>query len=47
VGPRARLDIVEKRKIPNTHQESNPRTPMMMMMIIFFFFFFFFFFFLA
>jgi hypothetical protein len=27
VGPRAVLDVVVKRKIPSTCQESNPRTP--------------------
>jgi len=27
VGPRASVDVVEKRKIPNPHQELNPRTP--------------------
>jgi hypothetical protein len=27
VGPRAVLDTVVKRKIPNPRQESNPRTP--------------------
>jgi hypothetical protein len=27
VGPRAILDVVVKRKIPNPHQELNPRTP--------------------
>jgi hypothetical protein len=27
VGPRAVLDAVVKRKIPNPRQESNPRTP--------------------
>jgi hypothetical protein len=27
VGPRAVLDAVVKRKIPNPHRESNPRTP--------------------
>jgi len=26
VGPRAVLDAVVKRKIPNPHRESNPRT---------------------
>jgi hypothetical protein len=26
VGPRAILDTVVKRKIPSSHQESNPRT---------------------
>jgi hypothetical protein len=27
VGPRAVLDVVVKRKIPNPRQKSNPRTP--------------------
>jgi hypothetical protein len=27
VGPRAVLDAVVKRKIPNSRRESNPRTP--------------------
>jgi hypothetical protein len=27
MGPRAVLDAVVKRKIPNRHRESNPRTP--------------------
>jgi hypothetical protein len=27
VGPRAVLDAVVKRKIPNPHRESNPRAP--------------------
>jgi hypothetical protein len=27
VGPRAILDVVVKRKIPNPHKELNPRTP--------------------
>jgi hypothetical protein len=27
VGPRAVLDAVVKRKIPTSHRESNPRTP--------------------
>jgi hypothetical protein len=27
MGPRAVLDAVVKRKIPNPHRESNPRTP--------------------
>jgi hypothetical protein len=26
MGPRAILDVVVKRKIPNSHQELNPRT---------------------
>jgi hypothetical protein len=27
VGPRALLDVAEKRKIPSPHRESKPRTP--------------------
>jgi len=27
MGPRAGLDAVEKRKIPSSSRESNPRTP--------------------